>query len=367
VIAMQADIQPDTLWWGMITGPTRYVRAIVESILSNSSALLQDCDAVPWPSELFHKVENCVKEDDGFLLFYRKDCSDSELAQINPAKYLLNEFASRDIAEGYSSATGTSTQEYLIKNQVLRGKVVWLSSLSRDAIVKWSDFIKGYRSKSCHDGVLVIEGSGHSSAVTKPKRILYKDFVSEYDALVFANVFASSLGYSEEWKGYIAHLAVHLLASDIENYESFITSSDFLTGEPDELVNCTHSVEDAEKRVWEAQIEKLFSLVERERIVFIEKYSGAIREALGTEYWDDKAGCCRKLDYELGDDIFSLELGPVYRMTYLRCGNDRTRHLLNLQSESALRRLKLLRDMRNNLAHVSKCSLDQVKELLAEH
>jgi hypothetical protein len=337
---------------------------------------IQSEEIIPWPNELFHVVESLIGEEDEELRVYRKDCSNLELAQTAPAEFLLDEFATSEVAQGYSSSSGISKQEYIFKNSVLDNRVVWLTGLSFAAAGAWREFCKKYRPKSNRNGVIIYEDNSQDKSFTSLRILSYNEFVSENDALVFADLLASRLGYSKEWKGYIARLAVHLLESNIENYEDFIIRFDFKTCEPNESVSHPWTGAEAEKRVWEAQIGQLFSLIERERINFIERFENEIAVAINTEYWDSKLEktSTMRQDYEASnvrqsDDSefgpYSVEVGRLYRMSYLHRNEDRKEFLLRIGDDNMRDRLKLLRDMRNDLAHLKKCCLSDVVKFLS--
>jgi hypothetical protein len=363
---MITDLQTNALWWNTITGPSRFAKALAQSILNGTSIVISEFSDLPLSDHLFGVTEHLVVETDPSLRFYRNNCADDELALSAPAEYLLNCFAPQDVADGYSSSSGMSKQEYLINNAVLENRVIWLSGLSEEAVFAWKNFCKGFRLKN-HSGAIVVESTGDIDSSSTFKTIHYRDYVTEYDALVFADIIASNLDCSKEWKGYIAHLAIHLLGMRIEHYEDFILNSGIMNAEPETLLPTDCASGDSTKHIWEAQIEKLFSLVERERIKFIDEYRADITKALSQEYWDEDLGSYRTIqqDLDCGENIYSLEVGVLHRMSYLRRDKDRSPYLLYLKDESAKEKLRLLRGIRNKLAHMNKCTIAEVKALFA--
>lgn len=121
--------------------------------------------------------------------------------------------------------------------------------------------------------------------------------------------------------------------------------SDDVTHPP--VANATERRKILRRRVWEAQVEVLFAVIERKRIGII------------TQIADDLCACLKEHDvvqnHEVIDSPMDVELGTlVYLMAsgWLVVGYD-------LKS-----RIHLLRRIRNDIAHGSMCSDDDVQSLL---
>jgi hypothetical protein len=364
---MHEDIQSETFWWGLAAGPQRFVADVTQSVLDGRNVFLAGCEEIAWCQTLFSIVEAQARDFDEALRFYCFDWSCNKPAQITPADFLLREFASADVAEGYSSSSGISKPEYILKNSVLKERVIWLCGLTDETVAPWREFCKAFRGRGSSDGVIVIECTGPARQSRNLKHIDYSDYISEYDTLVLADLLASSLNVSKAWKSYIAHLATHLLGARAEEYEDFICRHDFTRNEPEDLLSGDAPAKDLERLVWEAQVEQLYSIVERQRIQFIAAHEAEIAAALDADFWDEKRGETRLLTQELGNvgNVYEIELGYLYLMMHLRKSRDSQQFLLYLPEENARERLRLLRDVRNKLAHMQKCSVGEVSALLA--
>ena len=107
-------------------------------------------------------------------------------------------------------------------------------------------------------------------------------------------------------------------------------------------------------RIWSAQVQTLFPLIELERIELISKYQEEIQEALDQE-----------ATYQYGEELtdpIEVELGT---MCYLMARR-RSDYLYSLYipDESDRERIHFLHECRNRLAHAETCTVEQVSALL---
>ena len=109
-----------------------------------------------------------------------------------------------------------------------------------------------------------------------------------------------------------------------------------------------------EHRIWTAQIQVLFPIIELERVEIICKYENAIKSVLDSENITQYG--------ELLTDAIDVELGTLCYLMSKR--NNDGLYYLYIPNETDRDRIRFLHECRNNLAHVSCCSPKQVRELL---
>jgi hypothetical protein len=62
-----------------------------------------------------------------------------------------------------------------------------------------------------------------------------------------------------------------------------------------------------------------------------------------------------------------VEIGTLYQMQHLRKNDARNEYYLYLPNENDRNHLSLLYELRNALAHIKTCNLEQVKEFLSAY
>jgi hypothetical protein len=114
------------------------------------------------------------------------------------------------------------------------------------------------------------------------------------------------------------------------------------------------NISDLEHRIWVAQIQVLFPIIELERVNFVRQYETEIQNVLQnhniTQY---------------GTRLYNaedVELGSFCYMMHER--DTEGNYLLYIPNESDRYRIKFLHTCRNLLAHTSLCTPSQVKELI---
>jgi hypothetical protein len=105
-----------------------------------------------------------------------------------------------------------------------------------------------------------------------------------------------------------------------------------------------------EKRLWKAQVQTLFPLIEMERLSIVEYYKDLLSDTLSHSYVEQyKARITDPVDLELGTFCYLLTVNSV-----------------SLDNLAARERIFFLHECRNRLAHAHYCSEEQVCRLLDE-
>jgi hypothetical protein len=308
----------------------------------------------------------------------------------------MQRFAYSDVRDGYRASSGVTIQKYMQNSRVLKNLVLWIKGMNAKQTEAWYTFCKKYQSASLYDGLFVIELYDNAPIKGVPshiEQIEYSEFVSYYDALLFDSMVVSASTLSTEWKQYIATLTSLLCERDVELSERFINETDFTSMEPvtslisisaneyfekrrqAENIGASHpfylirqnNFDELQHRVWKAQLQIVFALIEIERIAFITKWKQAIEEALNTPYWDYQSGksCYIKQYGERLTNPFDAEIGTLDYMLHLRKNNNTTEYLLYIPYDVDRQRLELLHSIRNSLAHMKACTVQEMNELFS--
>ena len=191
------------------------------------------------------------------------------------------------------------------------------------------------------------------------KQYLFDDYINEYDRLVFSVLASSSLKEDPLLKNYLAELVATVIGNDIElcaeclkryhdfllnpkaliddiikNYKNSNNESYVFNKSEDEITHC----------IWLAQIKTMYPIIETFRGKFIEKHAAIISaelpiaSAYGELYTEPK-------DVELGTLIFMAGNRKIY---------------LNSQEYDIL---KIYKDARNKLSHLTILSLQEIHQL----
>ena len=108
--------------------------------------------------------------------------------------------------------------------------------------------------------------------------------------------------------------------------------------------------EELEHRLWSAQVQVLFPIIEMERIALIEKWYDIIQDALDSNYITQYNEPLR--------NAIDVELGSLCYMMKHR--TESGLYMLYIPDENERDWISFLHDCRNQLAHASICTTDQV-------
>ena len=203
--------------------------------------------------------------------------------------------------------------------------------------------------------------------------IRYLDTVTNYDVQLFNSfVLDTDLSLTPNWKKYIATAVAILCDTDAEIAElmlqpedlktvSFIKLIEELADDPCYAKRGANSssghlfsffrsgeLQEIEARLWKAQVQVLFPLIEIERVSIIEKYRGILQDTLDNNYVEQyKKQLTSPVEIEFGTLCYMIASGMLY-----------------ISDKSDRDRIHFLHDIRNDLAHAHFCDSAKVKELL---
>lgn len=362
-------IYPDDFWWKNVTGPQTFIRHTVNALCSGSSPVLQLPVELPWRYAMRTAfLEKIQETSSGFVPYFEAidaadDCADRDIGD-----FLLERFASQKVASGYRSRSGLTVQQYLEKNDVLKGKLLWIKGIPATDICRWQAFCRGFKAPSLKNGCFVLEYRGElpSSFKDQAQALRLEDFVSRYDIQLFSSFLLASQenALPKPWQNYVATVLSHLCGIDAELCECLLRHENWRTEDPRELfqkeadarktlrarayAQSTDGIhgEELTRRLWAAQIEILFPRIETMRIRIIENLYDELASALKImplKQFEQTVTCPEEL--EIGTIIFLMnqKLGAGYE------------RLVHVPDENMRSTIHTLRECRNLLAHRHQC------------
>jgi hypothetical protein len=242
------------------------------------------------------------------------------------------------------------------------------------------DFCKQYTPADGTSGLFVLEIHGTNSC-QESKRISVVDFntgISSYDVQLFNSfILGESRKYTNPWRQYISTVAASLCKADGEVSAQLLTEVDFRTEEPLEgirrlaehpnfeqrgteepdhvLYLCRQGREDAlTQRIWSAQVQVLFPVIELERIRIIRQIQTELEKTL-ENYTITQYGKAITAPMD-------VELGTLDYLLHSRGEDDR--YKLYIAQENLRERIGFLHQCRNLLAHADICTPEQVAQII---
>lgn len=370
-------------WWKSITGPRMIVSGVLNAVSDGRAAVFRVPSDLPWRRVMRGVIQEEYQQrmENPDVIVDALDMVDDDPNDMEPGRFLLDRFASREVKAGYREKMQASIQEYICKHEVLRNRVIWLKALSGKKAAGWIEFCRKYPKMSAKTGLFVLEVHGiiqDISGIENLKLIDFDEIVSSWDVQLFDNVLLDTEGrYSDTWKNYASAVSSSLCGTDAEVSAELIKDTDFLNddilmrlrgvsnkdqfqrrgsepGSPNVLRYVREGNEvELKHRLWKAQVQVLFPLIEIERLNIIDAYREDIQSALENYYV--------KQYHEQIADPDDVELGTLCWM--MRRWNDNG-HVLEISDEDVRKRINFIHECRNKLAHASCCSPEEVKQLL---
>lgn len=367
-----------TYWWEEVPGPRGVVTSIVDACATGRSALLVTGHPMPWRESLEGVVRGALERRlDGDLVLIGPD--DLEDEGREPGEFLLERYAPRDVSMAYRSGTGKSRADYIVERRLFSNSVIWVRGLDAEREAEWIRFCEGFPSRSRQDGVVLVEVShaqGPQSGGKRSLKVIDADrLVTRFDVMLYCSSLVgltSSEGTSPEQLSYRASLLARICGKDIElcarvnelcidgsvasaldEIASFVLACDRVVEESGETRRelagtGARDRADLERRVWEAQVESIFPLVERERMEIVSSLSHELEWCLGQHEVNQYGErVISPVDIELGTMVYTIAMGWL------------------VVDSSLKRRIHLLRDIRNAIAHGSMSCDENIRELLS--
>ena len=382
------NVSWEEFWWNNITGAHVVVSKVADALLENKMVLLRVPSDLPWRYSMRSSIHTAFQErtDARDVVIEAIDVVDDNPDDLEPGRFLLQKYASSAVSRGYREKSKVSIQDYIAQKDVIKNRILWIKGLDGTTASNWIKFCKGFTPKTAAEGLFVLEIHDKIDP-PESKFIEYIDFsecVSNYDVQLF-NSFVldedEDIAYgSDIWKKYISATAAMICDVDAEVSELLLRDVDFRKesaidgiariSEMDEFsrrgaeagsnhvlwLYRNNKTAELNHRIWAAQVQVLFPVIEMERIEIIEKYRNEINQALTDNYIT-----------QYGEQILDpmeVELGSLCYMMSHRQENDYYMYMLYIPDEADRDRIRFLHECRNSLAHVSCCEPKQVRRLL---
>lgn len=361
---------PSDIWWKQVTGPTRLTEQIAQAIKNEHSVRFVIPTDLPWRKELRYCVESLISGENIVIDFvdFKDDYQESSIGM-----FLLNHYGT-DIDRASIRPHKDTFVDYLQKRGILKNKIIWVKGIPDESVDMWLNFIKQYKDFGKQNGQFVIETikSNTFKSIKNVDLIDYFDYVTKDDAYLFASLLTSISGFPKYLHQYITTAASCICEYDSEVLADYIEYTEFESKCPiislKELFNNDYSDnergirntktythpfyfvrnnqdDELQKRLWVAQLRIVFPLIEQERISFIKRYCKDIEKYLPIGY--------------LGEQItnpFDLEIGPL---SYIINSN----YVVGIK-EDERDRIRFMKSIRNKLAHLSVCSVEEMNRIL---
>ena len=398
------------LWYSAIPGPSRMIEKIAKSLYSNKTVILHIDYDFPWRNEMRDAVEIKLRDYPQASTIHFLDISD-QYKEGNPARFVVHHFCSE---EEYIFAAKENQAINLLKKGVLQGRIVWFKGIPDKRNKDFLSFCRTYKNFSREQGVFVVETRDDNilreRLPSSMQMINSSDFITENDVLIFSSILYSLRRESDQYGKYYSNLVSSLCGTDAELAAEMINSVDFHTVEPidglravrerafsgsergvSERSDPSHpfallindNLQEIRSRVWLAQMRSIMAAVEKERQQFITAHADELDycygELIGNQSswsnvkfnvkYDEVDDCDYLLNQfdEFIRDIYDFELNHLIQLRAITKkdeGNEPVR-LLSISYEE-YQRLELLRDIRNTLAHISCCPLEDIEKLLSK-
>lgn len=372
----------EEFWWNHITGPNVVVSSVVSALLNGKMVVLKVPSDLPWRHSMRSAVHTAFSErsDCSDVVIELIDLRDENARQVQPGRFILDRFATPTISRGYREKSKVTVQEYISAKDIIKNRIVWIKGIDPDVAGEWIRFCRGFSQRSASQGLFVLEVNENISVSENNllRVINFSDCVSNYDVQLFNSfVLGNQKQYSDGWKKYIAVCTASICGIDAEISQIMLQSLDFRVESPLEGIGQIDQMPDfmrrgengsnhvlwhyrngdmalLEHRLWSAQVQVLFPMIELERVELIGRYESQIREVLAsggiTQY---NQILQEPMDVELG--TLSYLLGAKMEDGF---------YTLYIPSEEDRERIRFLHTCRNQLAHASCCTPEQVEQLL---
>ncbi len=378
-----SDFSWNEFWWRNITGPHVVVTKVSEALLDNHMIVLAVPTDLPWRHAMRGTIQTAFRDrlDVSDIVIEPIDVVDDNPDGIEPGRFILSRFGPSTISRGYREKSRVSIQDYITAKNVIKNRIIWVKGLRGAAAEQWIKFCRGFGHRAVQDGLFVLEVQGEiRQADLKPLELInFDDYVSNYDVQLFNSfVLDDQDKYSDTWKKYIASVAASVCDTDAEVSAELLETVDFRKQSAIEGIkaiagsseyarrgtedNSNHvlwysrndKTTELEHRLWSAQVQVLFPIIEMERVSLVEKWHDKIQDALDSNY-------ITQFNEPL-QDATDVELGSLCYMMKHR--TDTGLYMLYIPDEEERDWISFLHDCRNQLAHASCCTTSQVVRLL---
>ena len=361
---------PADFWWQSVTGPRRFISETLRTLQESCIPLLQIPIDLPWRHTLRGVFQDLMREEspDVEFSFDIIDVAD-QCANQDIGDFLLEHYASQDVARSYRPRSGRCVQQYMADNGVLHGKLLWVKGIPPSSVATWCAFCQKFESPSLENGCFVIEyrGEYRPSANSAMRVLRFEDYVSNYDVHLYSAFLLSDQEkpLSRQWQGYAAAVSSRLCGLDAELCEIMLRSDGWVDDDPLVLYRRAFAKKNSElpsdndgdlrRKLWTAQLETLFPRIEFMRMEIIQSLHDELASALEfmpIKQFEQNVTCPEE-----------LELSSIaYLMAKTMPGS--WNRLVYVPDEKKRQLIFRLKECRNLLAHGKCCGPDDAGFIL---
>lgn len=369
-------------WWSGITGPRALIERLAQALCEGRPAVLLIPETCPWRGEMRSFSAEVISGHYGLERLSIDPMTPGTNGQ-SPFQILLDRYALHDIALRYRESM--NPQGFLVEQQVLKNRIVWLEEVPEKDLRAWLLFMSAWKPRSQSDGLFVCElprsakGALSGIALDNIELIDYDELVSDYSISLFNGMLVDDRAAQETTnleQHYLASILTNLCGRDVEVSEALSNDLAALYIDPLSTLTATsryfepkrgaddeahvlslvraNNRDALERRIWSAQVEVLFPLVETLRLNVIETLRPQLEELVVT-------GSIMQYG-ERVESVADVELGTLVFL--MACVDKHGNRLLYVPNPALRDEIHLLRACRNALAHIDVCPPDQMRQLL---
>lgn len=371
----------DEFWWHNITGPNKFISKVLDVLNQNKVALLEVPSDLSWRHTMRGEIEARFRDVESADIVIESVDAKDDIGNEDPGTFLLQKYAAFDeeIRDGFRETKNNNIQQYIKKNNVLKNRIIWIKGLSANDAQTWITFCEKYKINDITDGsfILEIQGKVKKTDLSNIQIIPYKEYVTQYDVQLFNLQYLNDLNnYSNGWKTYISELCAQLCDTDAEISKSLIDLGNFDKTTPEELIERIADSDEfsrrgadsehilaivrhknnkkIQNRIWRAQMQVFFPIIEFNRVNLIEKWFDEIQNSLMNEN-------VKQYGVQIYDP-YEVELGTLYYLTIHKIDADKFK--LYIPDQADRNKINFLHTCRNQLAHMKCCSPEQIENLI---
>lgn len=372
-------------WWRRVPGPNEVLRRAGDALAEGCSVVLRLPQDLPWRHAMRDVLRESLQADGdmGAVSIDFLDVEDEVRDGYGVAQTIVDRFATPDVRVRYRPGRGLSRdQEYLLRQGVLRNEVLWVKGLNDKSVEEWEEFCASWKGRTTADGLFILEDRRQAGSVPRGlETVDYSKLANGYSVQLFNGFVLASDSFPElapTERRYVAALATSLCGHDVEVANALVLGHDLLHEDPIKAVQATaegfsnsgrgrsdpgHIVElcrrgesdKVARRVWAAQLEVLYPMIESERLEVTDALRDQIDDVIA-ETGIEQFGA----EVTSADDV---ELGTL---VHLMSVDERTgERPVDVHDRGLRDRIFLLWKCRNNLAHHKCCSPEQIRQLLS--
>lgn len=349
----------DKVWWNKVPNASHFLRLVIDSIQSGQSVLLHIPKTFPWYMTMQDIITSELRKVNS-----TRSCKFIRDNGEDPGEHLFKEFCKREKRARYRPNIGYPKFLANSDDIPLNQHILWICGAETAQVKKWYGFIDEYKKalgKNKNGCLFILEATSPiNSKEKKGIRVIdYDKIIEYYDNYLFNMLSASKLNESAFFKQYLSEAVSLMIPNDIElSSKCVLKGREFLTSPIDTLYKIieedyksdgsdfvlTATEKQLSERLWKAQIKVIFPLIENHRNLIITKYKKEIQPLLPIQatYGEEFS------------EASEVELGTfAYLVKEKKIKVD----------EADYKRVHILKNARNILAHLGTLSQKQVDEI----